>query len=46
MPRHTDEDITTSSATAAVMRRAFRIESRGATLDGHFTHQTRMLQVP
>jgi hypothetical protein len=29
-----------------VMPHALRIESRGAALDGHFTHQTRLHQVP
>ena len=29
-----------------VMPHVFRIESRGAALDGHFTHQTRLHQVP
>jgi hypothetical protein len=29
-----------------VMPRAFRIESRGAALDGYFTHQTRLDQIP
>src|ERR1700704_4523046 len=33
-------------ADEVVMLRAFRIESRGAALDGHFTHQTRLDQVP
>src|SRR5580704_10048734 len=33
-------------ADEVVMAHAFRIESRAAALDGHFTHQTRPHQVP
>src|SRR5271157_843507 len=33
-------------ADEVVMPHSFRIESRGAALDGHFTHQTRLHQVP
>jgi hypothetical protein len=33
-------------ADEVAMPQAFRIESRGAALDGHFTHQTRLHQVP
>src|SRR5258708_39004203 len=35
-------NIAAAVADEVVMLRAFRIESRGATLDGHFTHQTRL----
>lgn len=38
--------IAAAVADEVVMPRAFRIESRGAALDGHFTHQTRLHQVP
>src|SRR6202158_2633552 len=39
-------NIAAAVADEVVMLRAFRIESRGAALDGHFTHQTRLHQVP
>jgi hypothetical protein len=35
-----------AAADEAVMPHPFRIESRGAALDGRFTHQTRLHQVP
>jgi len=40
--------LNTAAAVAdkVMMPRAFRIESRGAALDRHFTHQTRLHQVP
>src|SRR6266404_5220931 len=38
--------IAAAVADEVVMLRAFRIEARGAALDGHFTHQTRLDQVP
>src|SRR5208283_1816210 len=38
--------ISAAVADEVVMPHAFRIESRGAALDGHFTHQTRLHQVP
>jgi hypothetical protein len=34
-------NIAAAVANEVVMPHAFRIESRGAALDGHFTHQTR-----
>ena len=37
---------TAAVADEVVMAHAFRIESRGPALDGHFTHQTRQHQVP
>src|SRR5438552_4313502 len=39
-------NIAAAVANEVVMPHAFRIESRGAALDGHFTHQTRLHQVP
>ena len=39
-------DIAAAVADEVVMPHAFRIESRGAALHGHFTHQTRLHQVP
>src|SRR5258708_34107084 len=39
-------NIAAAGADEVVMLRAFRIESRGAALDGHFTHQARLDQVP
>ena len=39
-------DIAAAVADEVVMPYAFRIESRGAALHGHFTHQTRLHQVP
>src|ERR1700682_5190361 len=39
-------NIAAAVADEVVMPHAFRIESRGAALDGHFTHQTRLHQVP
>src|SRR5260370_35888141 len=38
--------IAAAVADEVVMLRAFRIESCGAALDGHFTHQTCLDQVP
>src|SRR5271169_2269949 len=37
-------NIATAVADEVVMLHAFSIESRGAALDGHFTHQTRLYQ--
>src|SRR4029077_948038 len=39
-------NIAAAVANEVVMPHAFRIESRGAALDGHSTHQTRLHQVP
>src|SRR5579872_6327154 len=39
-------NIAAAVADEVVMPHAFRIESRGAALDGHFAHQTRLHQVP
>src|SRR5208337_1073785 len=39
-------NIAAAVADEVVMPHAFRLESRGAALDGHFTHQTRLHQVP
>jgi hypothetical protein len=39
-------NIAAAIADEVVMPYAFRIESRGAALDGHFTHQTSLHQVP
>src|SRR6202163_2236938 len=39
-------NIAAAVADKMVMPDAFRIKSRGAALDGHFTHQTRLHQVP
>ena len=39
-------NIAAAVADEVVMLHAFRIESRGAALDGHFAHQTRLHQVP
>src|ERR1019366_10077774 len=39
-------NIAAAVADEVVMPHAFRIESRGAALDGHFTDQTRLHQVP
>src|SRR5260221_1467010 len=39
-------NIAAAVADEVVMLRAFRIESRGAALNGHFRHQTRLDQVP
>jgi hypothetical protein len=39
-------NIPAAVADEVVMPHTFRIESRGAALDGHFTHQTRLDQVP
>jgi hypothetical protein len=39
-------NIAAAVADEVVMPHAFRIESRGTALDGHFTHQTRPYQVP
>ena len=38
--------IAAAVADKVVMPHAFRIESRGAALDGHFPDQTRLHQVP
>jgi len=38
-------NIAAAVANEVVMPHAFRIESRGAALHGHFTHQTRLHQV-
>jgi len=39
-------NIATAVADEVVMPQAFRIKSRGAALDGHFTYQTSLHQVP
>jgi hypothetical protein len=39
-------NVAAAVADEVVMPHAFRIESRGATLDGHFTQQTRLDQIP
>src|SRR5260370_23688948 len=39
-------NIAAAVADEVVMSHTFRIESRGAALDGHFTHQTRLHQGP
>src|SRR5271169_5799501 len=39
-------NIAAAVADEVVMPHAFRIESRGAALHGHFTYQTRLHQVP
>src|SRR5712691_6571203 len=39
-------NIAAAVADEVVMPHAFSIESRSAALDGHFTHQTRLHQVP
>src|ERR1700744_1635609 len=39
-------DIATKVADEVVMPRAFRIESRGAALNGYFAHEIRLHQVP
>ena len=39
-------DIAAAVADEVVVPHAFRIEARGAALDGHFPHQTRLHQVP
>ncbi len=39
-------NIAAAVADEVVMPHAFRIESRGTPLDGYFTHQTRLHQVP
>src|ERR1700751_2799833 len=39
-------NVAAAVADEVVMPHAFRIESGGATLDGHFAHQSRLHQVP
>src|ERR1035441_8724896 len=39
-------NIAAAVADEVVMPHALRVESRAAALDGHFTHQTRLHQVP
>ena len=39
-------NIAAAIADEMVMAHAFGVESRGAALDGHFTHQTRLHQIP
>ena len=39
-------NIAAAVADEVVMSRAFGVESCGAALDGHFTHQARLYQVP
>src|SRR6266436_1332586 len=39
-------NIAAAVADEVVMPHVFRIEARGAALDGHFTHQPRLHQIP
>src|SRR5450755_2209505 len=39
-------DVAAAVANEVMMPHALRIESRGAALDGHFTHQARLHQIP